>query len=92
MLRRRDLSLVGGLLRLTTPTGSPSDELLESDPQSVTDSGDMAPRSAAATGVLDDVDELEPPPISLGSSPDAIAEADESARTSIIDGSAKRNK
>ena len=94
MLRRRDFSLVGGRLRLTTPTGSPSEELFESDPQSVTDSGDMAPRSAPVAAVRDEVDELEPPSLTsltVDSSPVAAAVA-ESPRTSIIEGSARRKR
>lgn len=71
MLRRRDFNLVGGRFRLTTPTGSPSEELLDSDPQSVIDSGDMPAPSMSDTfetpeaispPVRDDVDELDPPP------------------------------
>lgn len=98
MFRRRDFSLVGGLLRLTTPTGSPSDELLDSDPQSVTDSGDKALNSladaaaaaAAAATVLDVVEQLDPVD-SLDSSV-VIGLLDESGRTSIMDGSANRKR
>lgn len=108
MLRRRDFSLVGGRFRLTTPTGSPSDELFESDPQSVTDSGDIpAPPPTSRSDTLetpeamsrDEVEEFDPPPPPAVSSWSAATgvvadgeSGDESGRTSIMDGSASRNR
>ena len=98
ILRRRDLSLVGGRLRLTTPTeeGSPSDELLEREPQSVTDS---------VAFCLDDVDgevfvdslsaasSSSPPPSSSSSSSTCSCSCSCSADwTSIMDGSAIRRR
>ena len=107
MFRRRDLSLVGGRFRLTTPTGSPSEELFESDPQSVTDSGDIPapPTSRSDTFETpeamsrDEVEELDPPPATVSSwSAAGVADVadgdsgDESGRTSIMDGSASRKR
>lgn len=64
MLRRRDFNLVGGRFRLTTPIGSPSDELFDKEPQSVTDSGDTTVRlrssPAPTPGVREAVEGFDP--------------------------------
>jgi len=96
ILRRRDLSLVGGRLRLTTPTeeGSPSDELLEREPQSVTNS---------VAFCLDDgevfVDSLPAASSTSSSSPSSPSSSSSACScscsadwTSIMDGSAIRRR
>lgn len=95
MLRRLDLSLVGGRLRLTTPIGSPSDELFDSDPQSVTDSGDATVRlrSSPTPGVRDAVEGFDPrsgissPMAPTRDSSDMRAEASAASRTRQLESS-----